>query len=149
MPYRNKSDKVAYDARYYAAHQEKIRALKVKYRAANPEEVRAATAKWKAEHPEKGRAYVAKWRAKHPEKVRAHQLRLRYGMTPGEYEALLIKQGGVCAICRQPSKGKALAIDHDHRTGKVRGLLCDLHNRGLGYFQDNPALLGAAKTYLE
>lgn len=56
----------------------------------------------------------------------------------------------VCELCGQPNaNGRALHLDHNHRTGAFRGWLCDLHNRGLGYFKDDPALLRRAAAYLE
>jgi hypothetical protein len=75
-----------------------------------------------------------------------------YGMEPGEYEAMLAKQGGVCAICRTAEwrgKGNSPHIDHDHATGLVRGILCGVCNNGLGNFADDPARLRAAVMYLE
>jgi len=65
------------------------------------------------------------------------------------YQYMLGKQDGLCAICRKTcSSGKALAIDHDHKTGVVRGLLCGKCNRGLGLFCDSKELLLNAYTYL-
>lgn len=81
----------------------------------------------------------------------ARQMRTsRYGLTPDDYFALVEKQRGVCAICKQTCEatGKRLAIDHDHVTGNVRGLLCFHCNSGLGKFRENPALLQAAIDYL-
>ena len=73
-----------------------------------------------------------------------------YDITLDEYEELLTKQGGVCAICGQESKdtGKPLAVDHDHTTGEVRELLCGPCNRGLGLFEDRVELLLKAAAYL-
>ena len=73
----------------------------------------------------------------------------RYGLSVDEYEAMLSAQNGVCKICQKPQEGKALAIDHDHKTGKVRGLLCETCNRGIGCLQDDPALLRSAISYIE
>jgi len=72
----------------------------------------------------------------------------KYGLTPEQYQALLEKQGGRCALCNEPF-GRRVYIDHDHVTGVVRGLLHLKCNVGLGHFQDNPALLRAAAEYLE
>ena len=83
-----------------------------------------------------------------------HNTRL-YGLSHEDYLDLLETQGGVCAICHQPEtmtyKGspKSLCVDHDHDTGKVRGLLCAACNFALGKFQDDPARLRAAADYLE
>lgn len=54
-----------------------------------------------------------------------------YGITEAEYDDLLDAQGGRCAICRKPPKTKSLAVDHDHRTGRIRGLLCSFCNYNL------------------
>ncbi len=69
-----------------------------------------------------------------------------YGMTRAAFEAMLEAQGGRCAICQQtPSK---VVVDHDHRTGRVRGLLCGPCNRALGHLQDQPGRCLAAAEYL-
>lgn len=76
--------------------------------------------------------------------LRNDHLRRKYGLTGDEYDALLDRQGGVCAICRQPERlmgrgrVRRLAVDHDHRTGKVRGLLCASCNTVLGQLRDDP-----------
>lgn len=69
------------------------------------------------------------------------------GITAAEYADLLERQGGVCAICRDPNR--ALDIDHDHGDGLVRGLLCGPCNRGIGFMDDDAARLRAAIVYLE
>lgn len=75
----------------------------------------------------------------------------RFGLTEDDYQILLAKQGGKCKICRQPEKtrGRRLAVDHDHGTGRVRGLLCGNCNNALGRMADDPARLRAAADYLE
>ncbi len=67
-------------------------------------------------------------------------------MSPADREALLAAQDGRCAICHEVAP--RLAIDHDHSTGAVRGILCDPCNMGLGHFRDNPELLAEAIRYL-
>lgn len=80
---------------------------------------------------------------------RVNSLQRQYNMTPGEYLDLLQEQNNRCAICEEEcSTGWRLAVDHDHDTGEVRGLLCNKCNRGLGYFKDNTQLLSAAILYL-
>lgn len=79
-----------------------------------------------------------------------------YSVDAARYQEMLRDQGGVCAICGQHEKSpdkasgkpKDLAIDHDHKTGKVRDLLCSSCNRGLGLFKDDPTLLDKAQKYL-
>lgn len=86
----------------------------------------------------------------HAEQERKRKRRILYKLTDKQYLALLTQQGGGCAICGLPCEsGRELAIDHDHVTGKVRGLLCLSHNVALGHFKDNPEHLRAAAAYLE
>lgn len=76
-------------------------------------------------------------------------LRRNFGITIEEYNALLEKQNGVCAICQSKHKTMRLSVDHCHKTGKVRGLLCGRCNTGIGMLLDSPELVTAAKKYLE
>lgn len=64
---------------------------------------------------------------------------------------MVLAQGGLCAICGELPSGKRalLFIDHDHKTGKVRGLLCGACNAGLGYFKDTTSRMTKAIEYLE
>jgi hypothetical protein len=76
-----------------------------------------------------------------------------YGITKGEYQTRLQAQGGLCGICKKAWNGNEanpdLVVDHDHRTGKVRGLLCPHCNHLLGHSMDSPEVLRAAAAYLE
>jgi hypothetical protein len=79
-----------------------------------------------------------------------HLLR-RYGLTVEIYETMLAAQGGVCKICGGGPNGKAvgrLHVDHDHATGRVRGLLCYLCNKMLGLARDRAEVLDRAAAYL-
>lgn len=77
----------------------------------------------------------------------------RYGVSVEDYNRMLVVQDGKCAICRSESPGqKGVAffiVDHDHTTGKVRGLLCAYCNKGIGRFKDSPDLLRQAACYLD
>lgn len=80
-----------------------------------------------------------------------HTLARSYGITGRQYAKLLHEQNGLCAICGYPKldRRKAdLAIDHSHKTGKVRGLLCTNCNNGLGLFKEDPSLIASAIAYL-
>ena len=75
----------------------------------------------------------------------------RYGITPDDYNRMFGEQNGVCAICgtHQSELNRSLDVDHDHKTGKVRGLLCRNCNIGLGNFQDSKDLLLRTIEYLK
>lgn len=79
-------------------------------------------------------------------------MRVKYGITPEKYNEMLENQGGVCAICKTKpqfdTRKKRLSIDHCHTTGKVRGLLCDACNRGIGMLKDDTSVLMNAINYL-
>ena len=72
-----------------------------------------------------------------------------YGITIEEYMAMTEQQQNLCALCGGPPQKKALAVDHDHDTGRVRELLCLKCNAGLGSFNDDLKVLRKAVAYLE
>ncbi|WP_292980954.1 endonuclease VII domain-containing protein [Mycobacterium sp.] len=87
--------------------------------------------------------------AKDPDRRRDSRLRCQFGITLSEYRAMEDSQSGVCAICGlECVSGRSLAVDHDHGTGEVRGLLCANCNRAIGLFKDDPGRLMAAAAYL-
>lgn len=77
------------------------------------------------------------------------QLRKSFDMTPEDYFEMLESQNGVCWICEKEDGDRRLAVDHDHETGEIRGLLCRNCNVGLGHFKDSASLLARAILYLE
>lgn len=93
-------------------------------------------------------AYAKAWRAKNPLLAKASSLKKMFGIGMAEYEGMLEKQNGKCAICKQPDQKYNLAVDHCHGTKRIRGLLCSQCNLGLGYFRDKPELLRRAAEYL-
>lgn len=111
---------------------------------------RVRAAAWAKANPDKVRAKSARYHASHPEVFRNRRLRRNFGITLAEYEHMIVAQNGVCAICRKPCKtGRRLAVDHDHDTGKVRGLLCAGCNIGIGQMNEDPMRLRVAADYLE
>lgn len=86
-------------------------------------------------------------REKYKTAARRSALKRFYGLTPEEYEIRLKAQKGVCAICGEVSKKRYLDVDHDHTTGKVRGLLCGLCNRRIAVL-DNKNFMERATRYL-
>lgn len=105
------------------------------YRAANPDRVQAAAARRKPRTTEE-RWAVGLW--------------VNYRLRPDDYWRMHENQGGCCALCGEPERGKRgmLHVDHDHATGSVRGLLCHHCNVALGHFRDDPDRLQAAIDYL-
>lgn len=95
------------------------------------------------------------WRERNPTAQQSYDYKKYYGVGIDWVHQKLQEQGGVCAICKKPEtamfKGKpfTLAVDHDHSTNKLRGLLCMSCNRGLGLFKDDSELLLAASQYLK
>lgn len=87
---------------------------------------------------------------------RRRRLKEKYGLTVEQFDAMLKTQKGLCAICGRPPSGKGqcgkspvLHVDHDHATGKVRGLLCPQCNQALGKFRDDVEILTSAIDYLD
>lgn len=135
------------------------------WRKANPEQHKAGTLAWRLANRvrvkngqrdwrEKNREWVKerdlKWRKSNPEILAAsgHRRALkRYNISEEDFILLKKKQQNKCAICQEGFK-KTPRIDHDHVTGKVRGLLCNTCNISLGGFKDSPRLLQAASNYL-
>ena len=85
--------------------------------------------------------------------ARRRQLKFRYGLTLDQYQDLLNAQNSKCAICECTIDSKrvktSFAVDHNHITGKIRGLLCNQCNRALGMFDDSVNVLRKALNYLE
>jgi hypothetical protein len=110
------------------------------YRAARAEETNAKLRKRYATDPdyrERRLAYDRKRRLK------------QHGLSDADYQALLLRQGGVCGICKRKPGKRRLCVDHDHETGQVRGLLCGRCNSGLGFYGDDARLTRRAAAYLE
>jgi len=85
---------------------------------------------------------------------RRSTLKNRYGITAEQYDKMIDDQEGVCAICKVNTQGgrgpnSRLAVDHNHDTGAVRGLLCGMCNQGIGMFKENPETMITAIEYLK
>lgn len=90
---------------------------------------------------EKCREEHINWANKNKDKVAFTKAKSAYGITKEEYDSLIRK----CQIC---GSEKNLVIDHSHQSGRIRGMLCNSCNKGLGFFRDNPALLERASDYV-
>lgn len=101
-------------------------------------------------HRQRARAYWVKNPL--PKSVqRERNLKKSFGMNLEDYDSLLEKQGGSCAICgiKRCESGRNFAVDHEHLSGRIRGLLCKHCNTALGQFKDNPTALLKAVEYLK
>ena len=87
-------------------------------------------------------------RARRSATAHARRVEQTYGLTATDYQRLLAHQGGGCAICGGARRYR-LNVDHDHATGRVRGLLCRRENRLLGLVRDDAALLRRMADYLD
>jgi len=87
-------------------------------------------------------------RKKYPELVTNSDLKRRFGIILDDYNQLLYKQESRCAICLIKQDNRRFSVDHDHKTGKIRGLLCNKCNLGLGNFRDSKTILEQAIKYL-
>jgi hypothetical protein len=110
--------------------------------------------RWMAKPGNKAKAYAnnLRWKEANKEKIAFYRLRshLRrtFGIEPAVYYAILDKQKNTCAICKSKPKER-LHVDHDHVSGKIRGLLCGNCNRAIGLLKDSPAIIRSAAGYLE
>jgi len=98
------------------------------------------------ENSESIKAYDAMRRQRDALKIKDQRLQRKYGITLDQYNDMIKQQNGVCAICNKPGK---LVVDHNHGTGRVRGLLHTSCNRAIGYLQDKHEIILSAASYVE
>lgn len=125
--------------RTYTPEQAETRRQKAReYYRKNAEKYIRSAKQYQARNPEKAKAWNARAREKHKPRAKEWYLKKEFGITLQQYQSMHDQQLGKCRLCNQPSttisKGKlrALAVDHDHRTGRLRGLLCTGCNVNLG-----------------
>lgn len=138
---------------YAQRNADKINAARRAARKADPVGTRATDRERRKRGLEKARArdrrYHQKNRPRQLEKARRNRLS-RYGLTVDGLAALIASQDGKCAICSEPfSSRQHTHVDHDHRTGHVRGVLCQLCNLLIGHAKEDPRTLRRAIAYLE
>lgn len=128
-------------------NQEKVKAARDRYYAANRERILENARQWRKNNPNR--------KLPTQNQVRDRHYKHKYGITLLEYEDLHSAQQGVCVLCLCPETAKTksgevarLVVDHDHMTGKVRGLLCRNCNSALGKFKESEEILERAKLYL-
>lgn len=136
--------------------KEKQAAAAKRYTEKHPDRVREQKADWYERNRQRSLDRVAKWRKENPEAEFNGHLRRKYGITREQYNAMLEKQCGKCAICGGSPVGRVKGrpatrfdVDHDHETKAVRGLVCHPCNVMLGQARDRIEVLQAAIFYLQ
>lgn len=139
------NDKNSPDGRNYGCKSCKKEQAK-KYRATNPEKIKALNDSRK----ESRKKYYGRPEIKR--KFRNESLKKQFGLTIEEFDKMNLKQNGLCAICsrnERSERNKHLAVDHCHKNGAIRGLLCSNCNRALGLLEDSVEILKKAIDYLK
>ena len=135
----NKDSLKKYYAEYYEANKERLAEYQRQYRKKNKEKLKAIK-----------KAYMVSRKEEKKKYDRQRRLKLGYGMSIGDYERMLIDQDGRCSICgKPPHEGRSLHVDHNHKTGEIRKLLCFSCNSLIGYAKENTEILKMAILYLE
>ena len=141
MPYKSLKQKKEYNKKWTKENKSKVVEYQKKYQLEyyykNKETILAKQKQRNVENPEK--RYLTN---------RKSDLK-KYGITIVEYELMEKKQNCRCAICGKKQSGKKLAVDHCHKTGRVRGLLCGNCNSGIGKLNDDVEILKKALKYLQ
>jgi len=151
---KNKDKRKAIQNKYYWKHHEEQLARHAKYRIENREKISASQTEYRAKNKEKLKSKNREYYKNNGERVRAcarkSKMIRKYGITPEVYKDMFVYQEGACAICGTPPPiDRKLAVDHDHLTGKVRGLLCQKCNVVLGGANDSIEILTKAIKYLK
>lgn len=162
----NTSQKQLYMKQWREKNKEKITIYQQQYSKKNKDILQEKAKERYQENPEKYVIANRKWREKNREKIRIkdkirksrpeiklknrnYNLMKYYGVTLEEWNNLFTKQGECCAICKSPTtNGTGWHTDHDHKKGKVRGILCSPCNIAIGHFKDNIEALESAIIYL-
>lgn len=177
MKTQSKFDPKRYAKQYYRTNRKQILARLRRLRKDHRQEVRNYNKQWRLAHPEQTRQHAIRSAKKHKVRIQAYKkkwakrnvLRCRtkakqwyqanrkrilerrvervFKLPTGLYSTLVKMQVGRCLICGQRPT-RSLAVDHDHSTGAIRGLLCGPCNTGMGHLKDNPMLLEKAAQYL-
>lgn len=145
----------AYKSAWYFAHKTQTRTKSIQkareYYKNNKEKCLKSSRNWKNSHKDYLKQYYKKTWLKRKNRAYWYNLLRKYGMTEVEYNKILNNQNGVCCICKNKQKApnRILVIDHNHNTNKIRGLLCNNCNVGIGLLNDSIIIMKRAIKYLE
>lgn len=130
-----------YKRRWQRENKDKVKVARDRYLKKNKELIAERTRTWRKNNPEKHKELKPHWHRK-----------TTYGITKEQYKNQFEKQQGLCAICNHKhvsGRRTGLVVDHNHSTGKFRGLLCHSCNRGIGLLKENIEILRSAIKYLK
>ena len=149
----NREEILQQQKEYYKINKDQKLKYAQEYRENNKDKIAKHSSEYYIKNKEKLSNYYKNWLSGSREHIKDYNLKRNYGINIGQYYQMLEKANGNCEICGKSSgdpniRQQQLNIDHCHTTGKVRGIVCNSCNRGLGYFKDNPLLLEKAKKYL-
>jgi hypothetical protein len=137
------------NAAKYLADPAKKNASVAKYRAAHPERVEATNTSYYKTNRDDILARNRGWRLRNKRTVFGGKLKAAFGLSLEDWDVMLVAQSGRCEVCGEPLvKPKEPCVDHDHKTGKVRALLCGHCNLSLGHAQESVARLQALIEYI-
>lgn len=157
MAYKNKDDELAYYREYYKINKEKWIKYKEKQKL-TPEYIKKKNERQQKlsllpESKKKAREYFLRTKdtVAHKERYKKYRYLYRYGILPEEKERMLVLQNNKCMFknCNEKLTFTSAHLDHNHKTGKIRGLLCQKHNTLLGSAEDSILILQNAIEYLE
>lgn len=143
----HRGEKKSYNTAYNTANREEISAQKAAYHTANREKIKARNAAYHAANREKIKAQRAEYRAANRGKIRADARMRKHGIPLETFQTMRRTQKDVCGICKRTFL-ETPYVDHCHKTGQIRGLLCRRCNTALGSFNDSLEILDSAKEYL-
>jgi hypothetical protein len=153
---RHREELLRYAKNYRDTHKESIALKRKEYyinvRLKNPDKERAYHKKYNLKHKQEQQKKRKIYKELHKEEIKIGKLQHYYKLSKEEATLLYYKKlNGICDICGNPETSKyfLLSVDHNHKTGKVRGLLCSNCNNGLGRFKENIIILQNAIEYLK
>lgn len=135
----------------FVSQREKDTASQRVWRSRNPERHKAIWDKFADTHRERRRAYEQAYRKSHQERIKGNRYQRKYKVTWDEVQSMVREQGNQCKICGAAfgdTPSTRYHVDHCHKAGHVRGILCNNCNKGIGHFKENHDLLAKATEYL-
>ena len=156
MPYKDINKRKKYKNEYYQAHKEEIKEYNKEYNSNHREKINAQHREYYHKHQEEIDSQHKEYYHNHEKEIRKYEriyrLKKHYELNITEFDNLLLAQDNKCLICGQPlylQNPHSVHIDHSHKTGVIRGILCSNCNRAIGFLKDNPEYAYNASIYLE